>query len=36
MTALLRDAVMPTLLQTLEGGPVFVHCRALREHRPWQ
>ena len=26
MTALLRDAIMPNLLQTLEGGPAFVHC----------
>jgi formate--tetrahydrofolate ligase len=26
MTVLLRDALMPNLLQTLEGGPAFVHC----------
>jgi formyltetrahydrofolate synthetase len=26
MTALLRDAIKPNLLQTLEGGPAFVHC----------
>ena len=25
MTVLLRDAIKPNLLQTLEGGPVFVH-----------
>jgi len=26
MTALLVDAIKPNLLQTLEGGPAFVHC----------
>ncbi len=26
MTVLLKDALMPNLLQTLEGGPAFVHC----------
>ena len=26
MTVLLKDALMPTLMQTLEGSPVFVHC----------
>ncbi len=26
MTALLTDAIEPNLLQTLEGGPAFVHC----------
>src|SRR5262249_33723633 len=26
MTAVLRDALKPNLLQTLEGGPAFVHC----------
>ena len=26
MTALMRDAVQPNLLQTLEGTPVFVHA----------
>ncbi len=26
MTVLLKDAIMPTLMQTLEGSPVFVHC----------
>ena len=26
MTALLLDAIKPNLLQTLEGGPAFVHC----------
>ncbi len=36
MTVLLRDAIKPNLLQTLEGGPAFVHCRAVRQHRPRQ
>ena len=26
MTVLMRDAVMPNLLQNMEGGPVFVHA----------
>jgi formate--tetrahydrofolate ligase len=26
MAALLREAVRPTLMQNLEGGPAFVHC----------
>ena len=26
MTVLLRDAIKPNLVQTLEGGPAFVHC----------
>ncbi len=26
MTVLLVDAIKPNLLQTLEGGPAFVHC----------
>jgi formate--tetrahydrofolate ligase len=26
MTAVLRDALKPNLVQTLEGGPAFVHC----------
>jgi formate--tetrahydrofolate ligase len=26
MTVLLRDAIKPNLLQTLEGGPAWVHC----------
>ncbi len=26
MTVLLKDAVMPNLLQTLQGSPAFVHC----------
>lgn len=26
MTALLKDAIMPNLVQTAEGGPALVHC----------
>ena len=26
MTVLLKDAIMPNLMQTLEGSPAFVHC----------
>lgn len=26
MTVLLRDAIMPNLMQTLQGSPAFVHC----------
>jgi formate--tetrahydrofolate ligase len=26
MTVLLKEAIKPNLLQTLEGGPAFVHC----------
>src|SRR5205085_11390840 len=26
MTVLLKDAIMPNLVQTLEGQPAFVHC----------
>ena len=26
MTVLLKDAIMPNLLQTLQGSPAFVHC----------
>lgn len=26
MTVLLKDAVLPNLMQTVEGGPAFVHC----------
>jgi formate--tetrahydrofolate ligase len=26
MAVLLRDAIKPNLMQTLEGGPAFVHC----------
>ena len=36
MTVLLRDAIKPNLLQTLEGGPAFVHCGPVRQHRPRQ
>ena len=33
MTAVLRDALMPNLVQTREGGPALVHCGSLRQHR---
>ena len=36
MTVLLRDAIKPNLLQTLEGGPAFVHAGPVRQHRPRQ
>ena len=26
MTVLLKEAIKPNLVQTLEGGPAFVHC----------
>lgn len=26
MTVLMKDAILPTLMQTLEGTPVFVHA----------
>ena len=26
LTVLMKDAIMPTLMQTLEGTPVFVHA----------
>jgi formate--tetrahydrofolate ligase len=33
MAVLLRDALKPNLVQTLEGRPAFVHLRPVREHR---
>ena len=33
MTALLRDALKPNLVQTAEGGPAIVHCGPVRQHR---
>ena len=36
MTVLLRDAIKPNLLQTLEGGPGLRPLRAVRQHRPRQ
>ena len=30
LTVLMRDAIRPTLMQTLEGTPVFVHAGAAR------
>ena len=34
MTALLRDAVNPNLVQTIEGTPAIMHGGPLRQHRP--
>ena len=34
MTLLLKDAILPNLVQTLEGGPALVHCGPVRQHRP--
>ena len=36
MTVLLKDAIMPNLMQTLAGSPAFVHCGPVRQHRPGQ
>ena len=36
MTVLLKDAIKPNLVQTLEGQPAFIHCGPVREHRPRQ
>ena len=36
MAVLLKDAIKPNLLQTLEGGPGVRPLRAVREHRPRQ
>ena len=33
MTALLRDALLPNLVQTREGGPALVHGGPVRQHR---
>ena len=35
MVLLLKDALMPNLVQTLEGQPMFVHG-FLCQRRPWQ
>ena len=35
MAALLRDAFMPNLVQTLEGSPGADSRRAVRQHRAW-
>ena len=36
MTVIMRDAIKPNLMQTLENTPVLVHAGALRQHRSWQ
>ena len=33
MTAFMRESINPTLLQSVEGQPVFVHAGTFREHR---
>ena len=35
MTALLKDALMPNLVQTLENNPRLRAWRAVRQYRPW-
>ena len=34
MTALLKDALDPNLVQTLENNPAIIHGGPLRQHRP--
>src|ERR1700722_18609310 len=34
MTVLMRDAIQPNLVQTLEGQPVFVHAGPFPNHAP--
>ena len=36
MAVILRDAIKPNLLQTLERRPALIHCRAVRQHRHGQ
>ena len=36
MTVLLKDAIKPNLIQTLEGQPCLMHAGPVREHRPRQ
>ena len=33
MTALLRDALAPNLVQTLENNPAFIHGGPFAQHR---
>ena len=35
MAALLRDALQPNLVQTLEGSPALVHGGPVRQYRAW-
>jgi hypothetical protein len=35
MTALLKDALSPNLVQTLEGTPAFIHGGPVRQYRAW-
>lgn len=34
MAALLKDAIKPNLVQTLENTPAFVHGGPFRQHQP--
>ncbi len=35
MAVLLKDAMQPNLVQTLENNPAFVHGGPVRQHRAW-
>ncbi len=35
MTVLLKDALMPNMVQTLENNPVFIHGGPFCEYRAW-
>ena len=35
MALLLRDALLPNLVQTLEGDPAFVHCGPFCKYCTW-
>ncbi len=35
MTVLLKEAMMPNLIQSLEHNPVLVHGGPLRQYCPW-
>ena len=36
MAVIMREAIKPNLLQTLENTPVLVHAGPVRQHRPRQ
>ena len=36
LTVLMKDAIMPNLMQTLEGTPAFVHAGTVCQHRARQ
>lgn len=35
MALLLKDAIKPNLVQTLENTPAMIHGRTFRQHRSW-